>query len=164
MNLTPTKLLRIQLLSRIVRKEIRHLCQTDQRLFTTPFTRTQAQRLEADAELAERVDAFVARLGRLQDTVGDKLLPHYLNAVGERTATAADNLNRAEKLALITSAETWMVLRDLRNQMIHEYIEDLDHLAEALNRGHQLVETISSDAERILADCVVRGWIVDMTP
>jgi len=39
--------------------------------------------LEADVELAERVDALVSRFGRLQDTVGDKLLPRYLDAVGK---------------------------------------------------------------------------------
>ncbi|MBA3755957.1 MAG: hypothetical protein H0X02_06920 [Nitrosomonas sp.] len=51
-----------------------------------------------------------------------------MNAVGETAGPAVDNLNRAEKLGLVESAEIWMVLRDLRNQMIHEYMEDLDKL------------------------------------
>jgi len=37
-----------------------------------------AQDLENNIELAERVEAFVARFGRLQDTLGDKLLPTLL--------------------------------------------------------------------------------------
>ena len=134
---------------------------TDQRLFIVPLTRKEIERLEEDIELAERVDAFVNRFGRLQDTVGDKLLPHYLNVVGETTGAAIDNLNRAEKLGLISSTDTWIALRDLRNQMVHEYMEDPDKLVDALNKGHEHVVTLSEDAGRILADLAMRGWIAE---
>jgi hypothetical protein len=105
------------------------------------------------------VDAFVSRFGRLQDTVGDKLLPQYLNAVGEPTGAAIDNLNRMEKLGFIQSAEAWVMIRDMRNQMIHEYIEDLDILVNALNKGHDAVKMLVSDAQCILQDLESRGWI-----
>jgi hypothetical protein len=98
-----------------------------------------AANLEQEVELAERLDAFVSRFRRLQDTVGDKLLPQYLDAVGEATGPAIDNLNRMEKLGLIDSAELWMTLRDLRNPMIHEYIEDADAPANALNKADKHV-------------------------
>lgn len=159
MNIARTRLPRLQFLARIVRKEIRHLCLTNQRLFPDTFTPEKAGTLEEDVELAERVDAFVSRFGRLQDTVGDKLLPRYLDAVGEAIGPAIDNLNRAEKLGLIGSAELWVTLRDLRNEMIHEYMEDIDKLADALNKGHEHVATLSEDAGRILTDLESRGWI-----
>lgn len=159
MKIAHSKLQRLQFLSRIVKKEIHHLRLTDQRLFATPFTREMAERLENDVDLAERLDAFVSRFGRLQDTVGDKLLPHYLNAVGEKTGAAIDNLNHAEKLGLVSSAELWLTLRDLRNEMIHEYMEDLDKLTNALNKGHDFVGTLAQDAGRILSDLEIRGWI-----
>jgi len=76
----------------VVRKECQHLTTTDRRLFADTFTLTQAARLEADAELAERVEAFVGRFGRLQDTVGDKLLPLLLGALGEKTSAASTTL------------------------------------------------------------------------
>jgi len=160
-NIEHGKLLRLQFLARIVRKEIRHRRMTDERLFFTPFTREKAERLEEDIALSEQVDAFVSRFGRLQDTVGDKLLPHYLNAVGEAVGPAIDNLNRAEKLGMLASAELWLTLRDLRNEMIHEYMEDLDKLAEAFNKGHEHVTTLSEDAGRFLADLKFRGWVVE---
>lgn len=159
MNISPQKKLRLAFLARMIRKEIHYLQLTDRRLFDVPFTREKAERLDKEVELAERVDAFVSRFGRLQDTVGDKLLPNYLNAVGETTGPVVDNLNRAEKLGLINSAEIWMALRDLRNQMVHEYMEDLDKLAEALNKGHEHVSTLTADATRILVDLEARGWI-----
>ncbi len=132
MNISRTKLPRLQFLARIVRKEIRHLRLTNQRLFPDAFTPEKAGQLETDVELAERVDAFVSRFGRLQDTVGDKLLPRYLDAVGEATGPAIDNLNRAEKLGLIGSAELWITLRDLRNEMIHEQL--LKHKTRILSK------------------------------
>ena len=159
MNISPQKKLRLQFLARMVRKEIYYLQLTDRRLFDVPFTRENVERFEKDVDLAERVDAFVSRFGRLQDTVGDKLLPNYLNAVGETAGPAVDNLNRAEKLGLVGSVEIWMALRDLRNQMMHEYMEDLDKLTEALNKGHEHVTTLTEDADRILADLEARGWV-----
>lgn len=153
------ELLRIQFLARVVQKEIDHLRLTDQRLFNVPFTDKKAGSLQQDVELAERVEAFVSRFGRLQDTVGDKLLPRYLDLVGETVGPAVDNLNRAEKLGLITSADVWMGLRRLRNQMVHDYMENLDALASALNKGHQHVVTLTEDADRILADLDSRGWL-----
>lgn len=147
------------MLARVVHKEVRHLRQTDARLFVTPFNRQKVALMEADIDLAERVDAFVSRFGRLQDTVGDKLLPHYLRALGEAAGAAVDNLNRLEKLGLIQSAEAWVTLRDMRNQMVHEYVEDPDILASALNKGHEFVGMLSTDAERILDDMESRGWV-----
>ncbi|TVP60703.1 MAG: hypothetical protein EA349_01005 [Halomonadaceae bacterium] len=88
-----------------------------------------------DVDMAERLDAFVARFSRLQDTLGDKLIPTLLSYLGEQTGPAIDNLNRAEKFGWIESAEEWIVYRKLRNQMIHEYIEDTAVLTDALRSG-----------------------------
>ena len=93
---------------------------TDGRLFGKLFTIEEAQKIEADPILAERLDAFVSRFGRLQDTVGDKLLPALLTALAEKTGPAIDNLDKAEKFGFIESADGWMEMRRLRNQMVHE--------------------------------------------
>jgi len=68
MRMEPKILLRLQFLVRVVRKECKHLNTTDQRLFGSQFTLEQATRLEEDIDMAERVEAFVGRFGRLQDT------------------------------------------------------------------------------------------------
>ena len=101
--------------------------------------------------MAERLDAFVSRFGRLQDTVGDKLLPALLSALAERTGPAIDNLDKAEKLDLIESADGWMEMRRLRNQMVHEYIEDLAVLTSALRSGHLFVPVLVAAARRCVA-------------
>lgn len=152
MKLPATLAARLSFLSRVTDKECRHLLDTDARLFATPFTSASAQLISADALLAERLDAFVARFSRLQDTVGDKLLPALLDAVGETPGTAMDNLDRAEKFGWIASADSWMEMRRLRNQMVHEYIEDPTVLASALNAGHGFVSVLAEAAQRCAAE------------
>jgi len=150
--------LRLQFLVRVVRKECQHLASTDQRLFANAFTLTQVQQLETDPDLAERVEAFVGRFGRLQDTVGDKLLPLLLTALGEKTAAAIDNLDRAERLGLIHSTDEWISMRNLRNQMVHEYVEDPAILASALQSGHAFVPVLITAADKMMNEIEQRGW------
>ncbi|MEF3194056.1 MAG: hypothetical protein K6346_07570 [Halothiobacillaceae bacterium] len=151
--------MRLRFLARVIRREQAHLCATDQRLFATPFTLEQAQQLHHDEALAERVDAFVSRFGRLQDTVGDKLLPAWISAVGERPSALIDNLDRAERLGLLACADTWIALRQLRNQMVHEYIEDLTILVNALQTAHDRLPLLIDTANALLADLQRRGFI-----
>lgn len=106
---------RLQFRVRVVRKECKHLATTDQRLFGQSLSLQQVVNLGSDPDLAERAEAFVSRFGRLQDTIGDKLLPSLLVLLGERPAAAIDNLDRAERLGFIRSTEDWMAMRALRD-------------------------------------------------
>jgi methanogenic corrinoid protein MtbC1 len=142
---------RLAFLCRITQKEIKHLLDTDRRLFADLFTIEAAQKIETDPILAERLDAFVSRFGRLQDNIGDKFLPQLLMAVAEKPGAAIDNLDRAERLGWIESAETWLEIRKLRNQMVHEYIEDLAILTSALQAGHKNVSTLVKAGEAMIA-------------
>ena len=117
------------------------------------------QGLDDAPEEAERVEAFVGRFGRLQDTLGDKLLPVLLGALGEASGPMADNLDRAERWEWIPSADDWLAIRKLRNQMVHEYIEDPEVLADALQRGHEFVPTLIQVAQNLQEVIRTRGWI-----
>lgn len=152
MRITAAHTARLQFLARVTLKECRHLLDTDGRLFGEPFTTEVAQTIEADPILAERLDAFVSRFGRLQDTVGDKLLPALLAALAEDVGPAIDNLDKAERFGLIESADGWMEMRRLRNQMVHEYIEDLTVLTNALASGHAFVPMLVAAAKRCVAE------------
>jgi hypothetical protein len=105
--------------------------------------------LGKDGLLAERLDAFVGRFGRLQDNLGDKLLPQLLDAMAEPVGAVMENLDRAEKLGWLRSADTWLEIRKLRNQMVHEYIEDPVVLSNALVAGHAYVPVLVETAKRL---------------
>ena len=151
----PGELDRLWALARVVRREAEYLAQTDGRLFGQVFDAERARTLPLTPELAERVDAFVARFGRLQDTLGDKLLPRLLEWLAEPVGPAIDNLARAEKLDLIRSGEEWIEARQLRNFMIHEYVRDSATLASALQRGHGAVEMLTQAAVAMANACGV---------
>jgi len=136
---------RMVFLCRIARKEIAQLESTAERLFPankSPLARPEVERWVADPVLSERLDAFVARFSRLQDTIGDKLIPAMLELLGENRGPAVDNLDKAEKFGWIDSADEWMLYRRLRNQMVHEYIEDTRILTDALAAGQDFVPTL----------------------
>lgn len=158
MTLPASTQARLRFLIRVVTKEARSLETTNKRLFTEPSTTERAASLDADPELAERVDAFVARFGRLQDTLGDKLLPALLAALGERAMPVIDRLDRAERLGLIPSSAQWMEIRQLRNQMIHEYVEDPKVLADALETARSSVAILVAAGDAMVADIERRGW------
>jgi Asp-tRNA(Asn)/Glu-tRNA(Gln) amidotransferase A subunit family amidase len=145
---------RLLFLCRIVRKEVQYLDETTSRLFLEAGE-TKADEVRhwlAEPELSERLDAFVARFSRLQDTVGDKLLPALLQLLGERPGAVIDNLARAERLGWMDSAEDWMASRTFRNQMIHEYIEDIHLLTQALNAGKNFVPHMRDTSLRLIRE------------
>ena len=115
--------------------------------------------LEKDVDLAEQLEAFVGRFCRLQDTLGDKLLPLLLTTLGEKQSVFMDNLDCAERFGFIKSADEWMLVRHLRNQMIHEYIEDLVLLCSALQTAHDFVPTLILAANNMVGEIDRRGWL-----
>ena len=77
---------------------------------TPPSVPAETRALPADplpSALSERLDAFVARFARLQDSLGDKLLPALLRALAEPVGAALDNLNVGERLGWFDSVEQW---------------------------------------------------------
>ena len=55
-----------------------------------------------------------------------------------------------ERLGWIESAETWLEVRNLRNQMVHEYIEDLTILTSALQAGSNHVPTLVNAGQTLI--------------
>ena len=142
---------KLRFLAETVIAEAEHLQTTDGRLFAVPMTPERVAVLRADIDLAERTDAFVARFGRLQDTLADKLLPVLLDWLAEPVGPAIDNLNRAERLGWIHSVEVWIEVRRLRNRMIHEYVRDAAELAAALTAAHEAVPQLVAAATAMAA-------------
>ena len=67
-----------------------------------------------------------------------------------------ENLDRAEKLGLIQSADDWLALRKLRNRMIHEYVADPGELLDALIAAHQHIDMLEEALIQIRARVVGR--------
>lgn len=131
--------LRLLSLLEVVRREALWLLRAEKRLSAHPLDVTWFAGLELDDAASETLEAFVSRFARLQDNLGDKLIPACLRALAERTGSALDNLNRAEKLGLLWSTQDWLAARPLRNRMVHEYQPAPEDLLQALQTARQLV-------------------------
>lgn len=159
MTLSKTLLERLQFLDRLIIKESHYLAETRERLASEDLSPVKLKQLESMPHLSERIDAFVSRFGRLQDTLGDKLLPALLTALGEKPTALIDNLERAARLELIPDADQWLAIRQLRNRMIHEYIEDSEALADALMSGQSYVPVLLDVVDRMHAELARRNWL-----
>ena len=69
--------------------------------------------------------------------MGEKVLPLILVLAQEpisSTATFVEKLNRLERIGVMPSADEWKQLRVARNAVAHEYPDDLELRASAINR------------------------------
>jgi uncharacterized protein with HEPN domain len=140
---------RLRFLSRVVNKEIKHLDYAANQVFGGQLTYEAVKALDTTPDLAMKIEAFTSRFCRLQDTLGDKLLPAMLKALGEPDRALLINLEKAEKYGWLESSEQWIALRQIRNQMIHEYIENAQTLHDALTTAHANLKTLELFAARL---------------
>lgn len=105
-------------------KEMGHLQFTHQGLFANKPDLFWVASLSDHPLDAERLDAFVSRFSRLQDHLGEKLLPRFAQLVGASPRSLIDALNTAERMNWLSSAQAFVAARKLRNLMVHEYMSD----------------------------------------
>ena len=96
---------------------------------------------DADPELLETWESFVARFARATDI----FLMKYIRARAKLDDPAfegsfIDHLNRAEKLDLIEDAHLWLEIRKIRNQATHEYTPQ--ELSPYLTKIKELTPTV----------------------
>ena len=105
------------------------------------------------------LDQLVFRFGKLQDALGNRVLPTVLKITGDwrDDETFVDKLDRAEKLRLLPGAEEWQVLRELRNQSAHEYPEQPQVWMQNLQRLHRAVPALERGLDSVMA--FVRGRV-----
>jgi hypothetical protein len=80
-------------------------------------------------------DQLIFRFSKLQDSMGGKLFPAVLENLGEEVQGVPfiDLLNKLEEFNIISSADEWMLLRETRNIVTHEYPFITDEVIQGLN-------------------------------
>lgn len=88
-----------------------------------------------DNDTLSYFDQFVYRFSKLQDSLGAKLFKSILDSLGEETRGVPfiDILSRLEALGILDSADEWLLLREIRNNLAHEYSLDKQEIADGLN-------------------------------
>jgi hypothetical protein len=75
-------------------------------------------------EVEESLDALTSKFARVSDVFTQKVLKSLVLLTREDAPTFVDRMNLCEKLGVISSAEDLIEIRDLRNQIAHEYLSD----------------------------------------
>ena len=112
--------------------------------------------LEQDKLLLRLVDQLLFRFTKLQDALGERLLPATLHHLAEpfEDWPMRDKLNRLEKLGFL-NVDNWLRWRDLRNRLAHEYPDQVEL------RFATLKASVAAAHDLILA---YRHWQRRLTP
>ena len=90
---------------------------------------------ELSKHAVQAIDQYLFRFAKLQDTLGEKIfkliISQYDSSIEQ--LTFADTLNRLEKLEYLYSAQEWMNLRKLRNDIAHQYDDEPNEMSMSIN-------------------------------
>lgn len=136
----------------LARKEAAHLRYSHSTLFAQPIDAAWVRQLAAREDLAEKVEAFVSRFGRLQDHIGEKLVPRFAALLGEAPKSMLDVLAYAEKMRWIESAEAFIGARKLHNLLVHEYMSDAELFLQALLAASEAAQMLFGAVAAIEAE------------
>ena len=100
------------------------------------------------------IDQFIYRFSKLQDTIGEKLIKIVFSLYEENIEkfTFIDILNRLEKADILTT-QSWRELRDIRNELSHNYEDEPLQSSIVLNKVYEkeeLLESIYQNIKNIL--------------
>jgi hypothetical protein len=88
------------------------------------------------------LDAYLKRFASIQDFLGAKIFSLLLDIAGINNTKMSEVLSHIEKENIIDSLENWIELREVRNELEHNYPEDLqeafDDLKYCVNSFEQL--------------------------
>lgn len=144
----------------LANKEAAHLAYTHRTLFAQNINLAWVQSLTEREDLAEKIDAFVGRFGRLQDHLGEKLIPRFAVLLGGTPKSLLDNLAYAERAAWLENAEEFIGARKLRNLLVHEYMADAALFLDALLAADSSTQMLINIVNKIEQQTHALGLIV----
>jgi uncharacterized protein with HEPN domain len=88
-----------------------------------------------DEEMAY-IDQYIFRFAKYQDLIGGKLIKQILLIEGENVDNLSfrDIFNKAEKIRIAENWEQWFELRQIRNEISHDYPVIIDEVINSLNK------------------------------
>ena len=108
-------------------------------------------------EELESFDSLTSKFNRTSDIFTQKVLRSVWMLLHEPFAPYIDMMNKCEKMMVLMSADQMIEIRDLRNQIAHEYIPEAirDLVPEVSELSSQLLENIYLCRQFLKT----RGWV-----
>jgi len=85
-----------------------------------------------EAEKRAILDAYLKRFSSIQDFLGAKIFSLLLEVAGIPHQKMSEVLSHIEKEQIIDSLESWIELREVRNELEHDYPQELQEALDDL--------------------------------
>lgn len=104
------------------------------------------QYIDLQDEEVKNIDQFLFRFSKMQDTIGDKIFKIILQEYNPdfQKLSFLDFLHELEKREIIASAEDWIILRKVRNNIAHQYDDEPEEMSQAINDIFAQFDTIKT--------------------
>jgi hypothetical protein len=105
----------------------------------------------------ETFDSLTSKFSRTSDLFLQKIMRTLWELLHEDKMPLIDVLNRAEKLEIIHSADDMLEIRDVRNQVAHEYIPEA--IQELVPEVIDLSQTLEDNINTCKTFLLQRDWL-----
>ena len=112
---------------------------------------------EFSFEEMESIDSLTSKFSRTSDIFTQKVLRGVWALLHEPYEPYIDFMNKAEKLNVIHSADELLKIRDLRNQIAHEYLPEA--IGELMLDVIEMYPSLQNNINTTQAYLINRGWI-----
>jgi len=118
-----------------------------------PLTATKYEALSKDD--VQAIDQYLFRFAKLQDSMGEKLFKLLLGRFEENADKLPflDVIKKIEKYIDMDIVNEWQDLRNIRNQLAHEYEDDAIDMANSINLIYAKKEVIEGIYSTIKIKC-----------
>ena len=114
-----------------------------------PISKDNFKAIVNDITLMAFSDQVIYRFSKLQDTMGAKLFKSILLSQGENVDKPfLDILNQLEKIDII-KVDEWFEIRDLRNEIAHNYDDNEELALNILNTIYKLKSDLKKTLDTI---------------
>ena len=106
-----------------------------------------------DSEQIRCLDQFIFRFSKLQDSMGAKIFRFLLEYLDEDVTALPmrDILNRLERFQILPDANEWVYIRELRNEIAHDYPLMENDVVNILNELFSKVNTLYGIYDKLKA-------------
>lgn len=134
-----------------------HLKALDKSLETLDYSYEKCSRIgekdHYDLEEQESYEALTSRFARTSDILTQKILKTLYILMQEDIRSIIDGANFLEKLEVIESADDLLNIRELRNQIAHEYVDqDLPTLFSDILHHVPMLRVIITNVKKFIME------------
>ena len=109
--------------------------------------------IQLGSEQIRCIDQFIFRFSKLQDAMGAKIFRFILEYLDEDVTSLPmrDILNRLERFQILPDANEWLYIRELRNEIAHDYPMMENDVIRILNELFSKVEIMYGIYDKLKA-------------